>query len=119
MDYNKRNRKPILNKAHDKYHNGGGKEKAKKYYKENKEAIKKRERKMMRNDEISKGFIGYNDESVIPSGLSLPQMSGWIKYFENGGKNMSFKIDDDEVYLKYYSIWNKMKELLIIFKLVI
>ena len=28
-------------------------------------------------------------------------MSGWIKYFENGGKNMSFKIEDDEVYLKY------------------
>ena len=28
-------------------------------------------------------------------------MSGWIKYFENGGKNMSFKIEDDEVCLKY------------------
>ena len=28
-------------------------------------------------------------------------MSGWIKYFENGGKNMNFKIEDDEVYLKY------------------
>ena len=27
-------------------------------------------------------------------------MSGWSKYFENGGKNMSFKIEDDEVYLK-------------------
>ena len=39
-------------------------------------------------------------------------MSGWIKYFENGGKNMSFKIKDDEVYLKHNSIWNKIKELL-------
>ena len=28
-------------------------------------------------------------------------MSGWIKYFENGGKNMSFKIEDDKVCLKY------------------
>ena len=28
-------------------------------------------------------------------------MSGWFKYFENGGKNMIFKIEDDEVYLKY------------------
>ena len=27
-------------------------------------------------------------------------------------KNMSFKIDDDEVYVKYNSIWNKIKELL-------
>ena len=39
-------------------------------------------------------------------------MSGWIKHFENGGKNMSFKIEDDEVYLKYNKIWNKIKDLL-------
>ena len=39
-------------------------------------------------------------------------MSGWIKYFENGGKNVSFKIADDEVYIKYKNIWNKIKELL-------
>ena len=41
--------------------------------------------------------------------LLLPQMSGWIKYFENCGKNMSFKIEDDEVYLKYNEIWNKIR----------
>ena len=64
------------------------------------------------NDEINKVFIGYNDESVIPLCLILPQMSGWIKYFENGGKNMSVKIEDDEVYLKYNEIWNKIKKLL-------
>ena len=39
-------------------------------------------------------------------------MSGWIKCLENGGKNMSFKIEDDEVYFKYNSIWNRVKELL-------
>ena len=39
-------------------------------------------------------------------------MGGWIKYFENSGKNMSFKIEDDEVCIKYNSIWNKIKELL-------
>ena len=37
-------------------------------------------------------------------------MSGWIKDFENGGKNMSFKIEDVEVYIKYNNIWNKIKE---------
>ena len=37
---------------------------------------------------------------VGPLCIILPQMSGWIKYFENGGKNMSFKIEDDSVYLK-------------------
>ena len=40
-------------------------------------------------------------------------MSGWIKYFENGGKNMSLKIiEDNEVYIKYNQIWKKIKELL-------
>ena len=31
-------------------------------------------------------------------------MSGWIKYFENGGKNMNFLIEDDDVYVKYNNI---------------
>ena len=29
---------------------------------------------------------------------------------ENGGKNMSFKIEDDDIYLKYNEIWNKIKD---------
>ena len=28
-------------------------------------------------------------------------MSGYIKYIENGGKNMSFMIEDDIVLVKY------------------
>ena len=39
-------------------------------------------------------------------------MSGYIKYFENGGKNMSFKIEDEDVYLKYNEVWNKIKSIL-------
>ena len=39
-------------------------------------------------------------------------MSGWIKYFENGGKNMSFRIEDGDVFIKYNNIWNKIKDLL-------
>ena len=35
-------------------------------------------------------------------------MNGYIKYFENGGKNMSFKIVEESVYLKYAEIWNKI-----------
>ena len=27
-------------------------------------------------------------------------------------KNMSFKIEDDEVYVKYNQVWNEIKELL-------
>ena len=37
-------------------------------------------------------------------------MSGYIKYFENGGKNMSFVIKNDDVLDKYNEIWNKIKE---------
>ena len=36
-------------------------------------------------------------------------MSGYIKYFENGGKNMSFLIKDDEAWEKYQEIWDVIK----------
>ena len=37
-------------------------------------------------------------------------MSGYIKYFENGGKNRSFLIKDDDVWDKYYKIWDVIKD---------
>ena len=43
-----------------------------------------------------------------PLCIVLPQMSGYIKYFENGGKYMSFIIKDDSVCDKYSEIWNKI-----------
>ena len=62
--------------------------------------------KVKNTDETSKYFIGYlNDiDDVSPLCIILPQIDGYIKYFENGGKNMSFKIEDDEVYIKYNQI---------------
>ena len=36
-------------------------------------------------------------------------MSGYIKYFENGGKSISFLIKDDEVLEKYDEIWDVIK----------
>ena len=39
-------------------------------------------------------------------------MSGHIKYFENGGKNMSFIIKDDNILVNYNEIWNKIKKIL-------
>ena len=39
-------------------------------------------------------------------------MSRYIKYFDDGGKNMSFVTDDKEVYEKYNEIWNVVKKLL-------
>ena len=65
------------------------------------------------NDKIVKYCLRYIvDDNVIPLTLLLPNMLGWIKYFENGGKNMSFKIEDDDVFIKYINIWNKIKDLL-------
>ena len=35
-------------------------------------------------------FKGYQKREIIkPLCIILPQMNGYIKYFENGGKNMS------------------------------
>ena len=42
----------------------------------------------------------------------LPQMSGYIKYFENGGKSMSFMFKNDDMLDKYNEIWDKIKETL-------
>ena len=66
--------------------------------------------KFKHNDEGFKYFIGYlKGEIVKPLCIILPQMSGYIKYFENGSRNMSFLIKDDEVWEKYDKIWDVIK----------
>ena len=39
-------------------------------------------------------------------------MNGYIKYFDDGGKNMSFVTDDEEVYEKYNEIREVNRKLL-------
>ena len=39
-------------------------------------------------------------------------MNGYIKYFDDGGKNMLFVIDDEKVYEKYNEIWEVIRNLL-------
>ena len=39
-------------------------------------------------------------------------MSGYIKYFDDGGKDMSFVTDDEEVYENYNEIWEVVRKLL-------
>ena len=36
-------------------------------------------------------------------------MNSYIKHFDNGGKNMSFLIKNDEVWQKYEDIWDVIK----------
>ena len=39
-------------------------------------------------------------------------MDGYIKYFDDGGKNMSFVTDDEKIYEKYNEIWEVVRNLL-------
>ena len=74
------------------------------------------------NDTTYKYFCRYlnNDttgssssECIIkPLCVIVPQMNGYIKYFDDGEKNMSFVTDDEKVYEKYDEIWNVVKGLL-------
>ena len=66
--------------------------------------------KFKHSDDGFKYFIGYKEGEIVkPLCIILPQMTGYIKYFENGGKNMSFVIKDDDVLDKYNEIWDKIK----------
>ena len=49
MSYYWFNRQELLTKANEKYHNKGGKEKASKYYEDNKRAIKEKARNKYKN----------------------------------------------------------------------
>ena len=65
------------------------------------------------NDTTYKYFCGYlNNDVIQPLCVILPQMSGYIKYFDDGGKNMSFVTDDEEIYKKYNEIWEVVRKIL-------
>ena len=65
--------------------------------------------KFKHSDKRSKYFTGYKDDDIIrPLCIFLPQLNGYIKYFDNEGKNMSSKIEDNSVLVKYSNIWNKI-----------
>ena len=65
------------------------------------------------NDTAYKYLCGYlNNDTIQPLCVILPQMNGYIKYFDNGGKNMSFVTDDKKIYEKYNEIWEVIRKLL-------
>ena len=54
------------------------------------------------NDTMYKFFCGYlNNNSIKPLCVTLPQVDGYIRYFDDGGKNMSFVTNDENIYEKY------------------
>ena len=66
--------------------------------------------KVKHSDACFKYFISY--KIVKPLCIFLPKMTGYIKYFENGGKTVSFLIKDDMCLSKCNEIWDKIKETL-------
>ena len=63
------------------------------------------------SDDSFKYFIGDKEEEIVkPLSITLPQMSGYIKYFQNGGKNMSLMVKNDNVLDEYDETWDKIKE---------
>ena len=69
--------------------------------------------KFKHSDDGFKYFIGYKEGEIVkPLCIILPQMIGYIKYFENGKRNMFFVIKDDDLLDKYIEIWDKIKETL-------
>ena len=64
--------------------------------------------KFKHNNEGFKYFIGYQKGEIVkPLCIILPQMNGYIKYFEYG--NLFFFIKDEEVGEKYEQIWDVIK----------
>ena len=62
------------------------------------------------NEDCFKYFIGYQKGEIVrPLCIILPQMSGYIKYFEYGSPNMSFFIKDKKVGQKFEQIWDAIK----------
>ena len=50
--------------------------------------------KFKHSDKGFKYFIGYQEDEIVkPLCIILPQMSGYIKYFEKSEKNMSFLLE--------------------------
>ena len=67
--------------------------------------------KFKHNNDGFKYFIVYKEAEIAkPLCTFLPQMTGYIKYFKNGRKNLSFIIKDDDMLDKYNEVWDKIKE---------
>ena len=65
------------------------------------------------NETTYKYLCGYlNNDVIQPLCVILPQVDGYIKYFDNGGKNMTFITNNEKVYDKYNEICEVIRKLL-------
>ena len=67
--------------------------------------------KFKHNNKGFKYFIGHQEGGTVkPPCIILPQMSGYIKYFENGGKKMPFFIKDDKLQEEHQQIQDMIRD---------
>ena len=65
------------------------------------------------SEKTYKYLCGYlNNDTIQPLCVILTQVNGYIKYFDNGGKNMTFVTDNKKICDKYNKIREVIKKLL-------
>ena len=60
---------------------------------------------------MRKYIIGYNDNTISPLQLFLPKLIGYLKFFNDGARKMSFFTDNNEFLERYTAIWEKISDL--------
>ena len=69
--------------------------------------------KEVNKKEFYSSLCGYLNNDVIQLFcVILPQMNKYIKYLDNGGKNLTFVTDNEKVYDKYNEIWEVIRKIL-------
>ena len=58
-----------------------------------------------------KYIIGYSKDAIRPIRIFLPQMTGYVKYFDDN-KTMSFLANDKEFLKDYTKVWEKIRGLI-------
>ena len=53
----------------------------------------------------------HKDGTVLPLNIENPQLTGYAKHFNNGGKLINFLFADKELLKKYNEIWDKIENL--------
>ena len=65
------------------------------------------------NNGSSKRYIGYRhtDRNLSPLNIKLPQLTGYVKHFNDGDKLINFLVTDKKLLKKYNKIWDKIQSL--------
>ena len=57
-----------------------------------------------------KFFLGYITNHIKLLCINLPQMNGYVKYFDSNNKYMNILVHHEELLKKYNKIWDKISK---------